>query len=269
MAESPPPLLLREVGDVDPVRWEELAARDPGSTPLHQPAVNRILAGGIRGAHPIWLEVSDSRGVLHGDRTDLNAMKQLHVADTAARTLAEAMHGAHVFIGVSVADCLTADDVRVMAEYPAIFAMANPDPEIDPAVVAETLGDKPFVMATGRSDYPNQVNNVLGFPFIFRGALDSGATKITIEMKVAAAEALADVAKMPVPEQVKACYAGEHFEFGPGYVIPKPFDDRLFTEVSYRVAAAAEASGVGRLPENYRSTLEARNAARLAARAAK
>ncbi|HNX36210.1 MAG TPA: malic enzyme-like NAD(P)-binding protein, partial [Kiritimatiellia bacterium] len=137
------------------------------------------------------LVMCDTKGVIHAGRTDLNDHKRRHVSATKARTLQEALKGAHAFIGVSAADCVTADDVRGMAEYPAIFAMSNPDPEIRPEIVAEVMGDKPYVMATGRSDYPNQVNNVLGFPYLFRGALDARARTINTAMKVAASQALA------------------------------------------------------------------------------
>ena len=211
------------------------------------------------------LVMCDSRGVIHSGRTDLNDHKRRHASDTSARTLQEALRGAHVFIGVSVADCVTTDDVRGMADYPAIFAMSNPDPEIHPGIVAETLGDKPYVMATGRSDYPNQINNVLGFPYLFRGALDVQARTINIEMKVAAAEALAELARGPVPADVQALYPAERLEFGSGYVIPKPFDRRLFVEVSFAVARAAVESGAA--PADFdlaalRASLEARNANR-------
>jgi malate dehydrogenase (oxaloacetate-decarboxylating)(NADP+) len=130
-----------------------------------------------------------------------------------------------------------------MADYPAIFAMSNPVPEIHPSVVAEALGDKPYIMATGRSDFPNQVNNVLGFPFLFRGALDVRARTINTQMKVAAAKALAELARQPVTDDVQAVYPNEKLTFGPSYIIPKPFDRRLFVEVSYAVAEAAVASG--------------------------
>ena len=211
------------------------------------------------------LVMCDSRGVIHSGRTDLNDHKRRHASDTSSRTLQEALRGAHVFIGVSVADCVTTDDVRGMADYPAIFAMSNPDPEIHPGIVAETLGDKPYVMATGRSDYPNQINNVLGFPYLFRGALDVQARTINIEMKVAAAEALAELARGPVPADVQALYPAERLEFGNGYVIPKPFDRRLFVEVSFAVARAAVESGAA--PADFdlaalRASLEARNANR-------
>jgi malate dehydrogenase (oxaloacetate-decarboxylating)(NADP+) len=152
------------------------------------------------------------------------------------------MKGAHMFVGVSVANCLTPDDVLAMAPYPAIFAMANPDPEIRPETVAETLGNKPYIMATGRSDFPNQINNVLGFPFLFRGALDVRARSITLAMKVAAARALASLAREPVPAEVSRLY-GTQLSFGPGYIIPKPFDRRLFVEVPSAVAAGALESG--------------------------
>ena len=211
------------------------------------------------------LVMCDTRGVIHTGRTDLNDHKRRHASDTPARTLQEALRGAHVFIGVSAADCVTADDVRGMADYPAIFAMSNPDPEIRPDIVAEVLGSKPYVMATGRSDYPNQINNVLGFPYLFRGALDVHARTVNTAMKVAASEALAALAREPVPADVQALYPAERLEFGNGYVIPKPFDRRLFVEVSFAVARAAVESGAAPTDTDLaalRASLEARNANR-------
>lgn len=211
------------------------------------------------------LVMCDTRGVIHTGRTDLNDHKRRHASDTPARTLQEALRGAHVFIGVSAADCVTADDVRGMADYPAIFAMSNPDPEIRPDIVAEVLGSKPYVMATGRSDYPNQINNVLGFPYLFRGALDAHARTVNTAMKVAASEALAALAREPVPADVQALYPAERLEFGNGYVIPKPFDRRLFVEVSFAVARAAVESGAAPADTDLaalRASLEARNANR-------
>ena len=211
------------------------------------------------------LVMCDTRGVIHTGRTDLNDHKRRHASDTPARTLQEALRGAHVFIGVSAADCVTADDVRGMADYPAIFAMSNPDPEIRPDIVAEVLGSKPYVMATGRSDYPNQINNVLGFPYLFRGALDVHARTVNTAMKVAASEALAALAREPVPADVQALYPAERLEFGNGYVIPKPFDRRLFVDVSFAVARAAVESGAAPADTDLaalRASLEARNANR-------
>ena len=207
----------------------------------------------------------DTKGTLRTDRADLNAYKAKHAVATDKLTLKDALVGADVFIGVSAANVLSGDDVKTMADFPAIFAMANPDPEIDPAVAAKALEGRRFVMVTGRSDYPNQINNVLGFPYLFRGALDVRARTINKEMKVAAANALANLARQPVPETVKALYPDENLEFGDGYIIPKPFDRRLFVEVSYAVAEAAVNSGVA-APDidlvAYRASLEARNAAR-------
>ena len=207
----------------------------------------------------------DTKGTLRTDRADLNAYKAKHAVATDKLTLKDALVGADVFIGVSAANVLSGDDVKTMADFPAIFAMANPDPEIDPAVAAKALEGRRFVMVTGRSDYPNQINNVLGFPYLFRGALDVRARTINKEMKVAAANALANLARQPVPETVKALYPDENLEFGDGYIIPKPFDRRLFVEVSYAVAEAAVKSGVA-APDidlvAYRASLEARNAAR-------
>jgi malate dehydrogenase (oxaloacetate-decarboxylating)(NADP+) len=232
--------------------------------------INGAGAAGIRIAEMLKtagvrnIVLCDTKGVIHDGRTDLTAKKREHAVKTAARTVVEAMRGAHVFIGVSAADCVQPDDVRAMAPYPAIFAMANPDPEIRPELVAEALRGKPYAMATGRSDYPNQINNVLGFPFLFRGALDVHATAINLPMKRAAAKALADVARLPVPDEVKALYPSQRLEFGPGYLIPKPFDRRLFVEVSRAVAEAAVESGVARPVDltAYRRSLEERNLAR-------
>ena len=189
------------------------------------------------------LTMCDSKGVIRADRTDLTEHKRRHAVTTDKCTLQEALAGAHVFIGVSAAGVLSGDDVRAMADFPAIFAMANPDPEIDPATVAEALAGRPYVMATGRSDYPNQINNVLGFPFLFRGALDVRARTINTEMKVAASQALAALAREPVPAEVQALYPTEQLAFGPNYIIPKAFDKRLYATVSYAVAEAAVKSG--------------------------
>ncbi len=212
------------------------------------------------------LTMCDTKGVIHAGRTDLTEHKRRHAVDKSCRTLAEALRGAHVFIGVSVADCLLAEDVRGMAEYPGIFAMSNPDPEIRPDAVAAVMGERPYVMATGRSDYANQINNVLGFPYLFRGALDVHACTINTAMKVAAADALAALAREPVPSDVQELYSRELLVFGNGYIIPKPFDRRLFVEVSHAVAKAAVASGAASGNTDLaglRKSLDARNAVRL------
>ncbi len=189
------------------------------------------------------LTMCDSKGIIRADRTDLTEHKRRHAVTTDKRTLKEALVGANVFIGVSAAHVLTGEDVKQMADFPAIFAMANPDPEIEPSEVAAAMAGKPYVMATGRSDYPNQINNVLGFPFLFRGALDVHARTINTEMKVAASTALAMLAREPVPADVQALYPGENLTFGPQYIIPKAFDRRLYEVVSYAVAEAAVNSG--------------------------
>ncbi len=202
----------------------------------------------------------DSKGTIRKDRTDLNPYKARHAVGTDAKTLKEAIEGADVFIGVSAANVLTGDDVKRMGAFPAIFAMANPDPEIRPEEVAKAMEGRRYVMVTGRSDYPNQINNVLGFPYLFRGALDVRATTINHEMKVAAAKALAELARRPVPEEVKALYPDENLVFGTDYIIPKPFDPRLVAEVSAAVAEAAMASGVARAPRDiasYKASLSA------------
>ncbi|HEY0270889.1 MAG TPA: NADP-dependent malic enzyme, partial [Sphingomonas sp.] len=188
----------------------------------------------------------DSKGVIYKGRTEgMNQWKSAHAAETDARTLAEAVKGADVFLGLSVKGALTGEMVRTMAAKPIIFAMANPDPEITPTEARAAAPDA--IIATGRSDYPNQVNNVLGFPFIFRGALDVRATTINEEMKVAAAHALAELARSQVPEEVAAAYGVAH-KFGPDYIIPAPFDPRLIEIVPAAVAQAAMASGVARKP---------------------
>ncbi len=189
------------------------------------------------------LTMCDSKGIIRADRADLTEHKRRHAVTTDRRTLKDAIAGAHVFIGVSAANVLSGDDVRTMADFPAVFAMANPDPEIEPDVVAAAMAGRPYVMATGRSDYPNQINNVLGFPFLFRGALDVHARTINTEMKVAASTALAMLARESVPADIQALYPDEKLEFGPQYIIPKAFDRRLYSVVSYAVAEAAVRSG--------------------------
>jgi malate dehydrogenase (oxaloacetate-decarboxylating)(NADP+) len=189
----------------------------------------------------------DRQGVLwEGRPGGVNRHKAEFMRKTSARTLADAMRGADMFCGLSEAGLVDADMVRSMADRPIIFAMANPDPEVTPSQVEEVRGDA--IMATGRSDHPNQVNNVLGFPFIFRGALDVRARKINEPMKVAAAQALAELARRGkvVPQIVRDAYGKENFEFGPTYIIPKPFDPRLLTYVVPAVAQAAMDSGVAR-----------------------
>ncbi|MXN64798.1 NADP-dependent malic enzyme [Stappia sp. GBMRC 2046] len=203
----------------------------------------------------------DTKGVIYQGREEgMNQWKSAHAVETDARSLYDALKGADVFLGVSVKGALTEDMVRVMAPNPIIFAMANPDPEITPEEVAAIRDDA--IMATGRSDYPNQVNNVLGFPYIFRGALDVLATTINDEMKVACAEALAKLAREEVPDEVAAAYRGNRPKFGPEYIIPVPFDPRLISTVPPAVAQAAMDSGVARRPivdmDAYRNQLSAR-----------
>ena len=190
----------------------------------------------------------DSKGALRNDRTDLNKYKTEFTTDCDVRTLAEAMKGADVFLGLSKANVVTKDMVRSMAKKPIVFAMANPDPEISYDEAMSSRDD--LIMATGRSDYPNQVNNVLGFPYIFRGALDVRATCINEEMKIAAVHALSMLAKEAVPECVSKAYNVENLVFGKEYIIPKPLDPRLITTVAPAVAKAAIASGVARRPIN-------------------
>ena len=189
----------------------------------------------------------DREGVVYrGREKGMDQFKSVHAVDTKARTLADAMKGADVFMGLSVAGAVTQEMVKSMAKKPIIFAMANPDPEITPEAVHEVRKDA--IVATGRSDYPNQVNNVLGFPYIFRGALDVRARTINEEMKVAAARALAELAKQDVPDEVAAAYHGRRPKFGPDYIIPAPFDPRLISEIPPFVAQAAMDTGVARTP---------------------
>lgn len=192
----------------------------------------------------------DSKGVLRSDREDLNPQKMEFATDKDLYTLEDAMKGADVFIGLSVGNIVSPDMLLSMAKNPIVFALANPDPEISYQLAVDTRKD--IIMATGRSDHPNQVNNVLGFPFIFRGALDVRATKINEEMKMAAVHALADLSKEPVPEQVNITYNKKNITFGKDYIIPKPFDHRLISEIPPAVAKAAMESGVARRPiENW------------------
>ncbi|MDH5591040.1 MAG: NADP-dependent malic enzyme, partial [Gemmatimonadota bacterium] len=203
--------------------------------------------------------ICDSKGVIHEGRTEgMNEYKEPYAVKTDARTLEDALVGADVFVGLSVKGIMTKDMVASMAKDPIIFALANPDPEILPEEVAEVRDDA--IMATGRSDYPNQVNNVLGFPFIFRGALDVRATGINEEMMLAATNALADLAREEVPDTVRGAYDGSEFAFGRNYLIPKPFDDRVLFYVAPAVAQAAMESGVARMEvdlDEYRDRLRA------------
>ena len=180
---------------------------------------------------PENLILCDSRGVIYkGREAGMNPYKERLAVDTELRTLADAMVGADVFVGVSVAGLVTPEMLLSMAERPIVMAMANPDPEISYPEAKRTRSD--VIMATGRSDFPNQVNNVLGFPFIFRGALDVQATEINEEMKLAAAHALAELAREEVPDDVKRAYGDMHLRYGPEYIIPKPFDSRALLKVS-------------------------------------
>jgi malate dehydrogenase (oxaloacetate-decarboxylating)(NADP+) len=203
----------------------------------------------------------DSKGVIYkGREAGMNQWKSAHAVDTKARTLAEALDGADIFFGLSVKGAVTPEMVASMADKPIIFALANPDPEITPEDICAVRNDA--IIATGRSDYPNQVNNVLGFPYIFRGALDVHARTINDEMKVAAAEALAALAREDVPDEVAAAYAGKRLQYGPEYILPVPFDPRLICSVPLAVAKAAMDSGVARRPildlNSYSHDLSAR-----------
>lgn len=187
----------------------------------------------------------DSKGPVTKYRTDLNKYKQPYAIDEDLKTLADAMKGADAVIGNSVANNITQEMVKTLAPNAFLFVLANPDPEIKPELAKEVRDD--LIIATGRSDYPNQINNVLGFPFIFRGALDVRAKAVNMEMKIAACHALANLAEKEVPQYVKDAYGGIDLKFGPEYILPKPFDRRVFVDVSLAVAKAAIESGVARI----------------------
>lgn len=212
------------------------------------------------GAKPENILMVDSKGVLHKGRTDLNPVKQQFAVDTNCRTLEDAMEGADMFLGLSVAGALKKEWLLKMNQNPIIFSLANPVPEIMPEEAWSVRDD--LIMATGRSDYPNQINNVLGFPFIFRGAMDVRSTKINDEMKLAAAYALSELAKMPVPDEVNVAYKAGNLKFGRDYIIPKPMDPRLIEHVAPAVAKAAMETGVARKPitdwDAYRDELRKR-----------
>jgi malate dehydrogenase (oxaloacetate-decarboxylating)(NADP+) len=216
-----------------------------------------MIAAGVRRENVLML---DSNGVIHTERTDLNRYKERFAVKTKARTLEDAFKGADVFVGLSKANTVSKAMLKTMADRPVVLAMANPDPEITYPDAKAARPDA--IMGTGRSDYPNQVNNVLGFPFIFRGALDVKAREINEEMKMAAALALAKLAREDVPDSVKRAYGGQNLKFGPDYIIPKPFDPRVLTWVAPAVAKAACDTGVAAEPikdwDAYRDSLAAR-----------
>ena len=202
----------------------------------------------------------DSKGVIHKSRTDLTEQKKEFALDTADRTLEDAMKGADMFLGLSKPGVLTKEMVKTMAPHPIIFALANPVPEIYPSEVEEVRNDA--IVGTGRSDFANQINNVLGFPYIFRGALDVRAKKITENMKIAAARAMADLAREEVPAEIRKMLGKDSLKFGKDYVIPNPFDPRVFAVISTAVAKAAVDDGVARVKEfdaaAYKKSLEAK-----------
>ncbi len=239
-------------------KLEELKVVFNGAGAAGVSCANLFITMGVK---PANLIMCDSKGVIFKGRTEgMNGQKECFAVETDARTLAEAMVDADVFIGVSMKDCVSPEMLKTMAKDPIVFAMANPDPEIayEDAIAARD----DIIMGTGRSDYPNQVNNVLGFPFIFRGALDVKASKISEGMKVAAARALAGLAKEPVPQIVKDAYGGTDFKFGKEYVVPKPFDPRVIEWEAVAVAKAACDEGLAKEPitdwEGYRESLKKR-----------
>ncbi|MCA8915157.1 MAG: NADP-dependent malic enzyme [Planctomycetes bacterium] len=242
----------------------ELVGKDPkdirivisGAGASGMSCTNFAMQLGVKAEHIL---MCDSKGVIHDERTDLNETKRAFARKTNARTLEDALDGADVFYGLSVKGALKPEALKKMAANPVVFALANPDPEIQPELAHATRDD--VLMATGRSDYPNQVNNVLGFPFIFRGALDTRATAINEEMKMAASLALAQLAKDEVPDSVSRAYGGKKFRFGREYLIPKPFDHRVLYYVAPAVAEAAIKTGVARIEldiDEYRERLRRR-----------
>jgi malate dehydrogenase (oxaloacetate-decarboxylating)(NADP+) len=242
----------------------EYAKKDPRDIRI---VINGAGASGISctkfavalGVKPENILMCDSKGVIYEGREDLNEAKKFFARKTEARTLHDALKDADVFYGLSVKGALKPDALKQMGKNPIVFAMANPDPEIQPEVAHATRDD--VIMATGRSDYPNQVNNVLGFPFIFRGALDTRSSAINEEMKMAASRALAELAKAEVPDSVSRAYGGQKFRFGREYLIPKPFDPRVLYYVAPAVAEAAMKTGVATVKidiEEYRERLRAK-----------
>ena len=218
--------------------------------------VDLLVAGGVRKSH---ITVVDRKGVIYEGRTEgMNPWKEKWAQKTADRTLADAAKNADALIGLSAKDAFTVEMIQSMKAAPIVFAMANPHPEIDPTLVKQHIPDA--IMATGRSDYPNQINNVLCFPFLFRGALDCQATDINLEMKLAAAQAIADLAKAPVPQDVLTAYNKSTMSFGINYILPVPLDARLKAAVAPTVAKAAMETGTARAPiqdlEAYRARLK-------------
>ena len=248
---------LMNAAEVQGKKMEDLKIVVNGAGSAGISCSKMFMAAGAKKENMLLL---DSKGVIYEGRTErMTPEKVEFAAKTDKRTLADAVKDADVFMGLSVADCLTAEMLKTMAPKPIIFAMANPNPEIKPDLAHATRDD--IIMGTGRSDYPNQVNNVLGFPFIFRGALDVRASGISEGMKMAAAKALAELTKQPVPDEVRAAY-GRDFTFGKEYVVPKPFDPRVIEWEAVAVAKAACEEGLAKNPitdwDAYKATLRKR-----------
>lgn len=249
---------LINAADLTGRKFEDMKVVLSGAGAAGLSVLGLIKSLGVKNENAIVL---DSRGVVYKGRTEkMDQWKAPHAVDTKLRTLEEAMVGADVFLGLSVAGIVNQDMIKSMAPNPIIFAMANPDPEITPEDIKAVRDDA--IIATGRSDYPNQVNNVLGFPYIFRGALDVRARNVNEEMKLACAQALADLARQDVPEEVAAAYHGKRPKYGRDYIIPAPFDPRLISEIPPYVAQAAMDTGVARKPiddmDEYRQSLARR-----------
>ena len=243
--------------DISKKKIEEVKVVVNGAGASAIACTNLFKLSGVRNENVI---MCDRSGVIYKGRDNVDQFKSAHANETKLRTLAEAIKGADVFLGLSAKDMLTKDMVKSMAKNPIIFACANPDPEIKPELVEEVRSDA--IVATGRSDYPNQVNNLIGFPYIFRGALDVRAKEINEEMKVAAAKAIAQLAREEVPDEVIAAYGGERPRYGKEYIIPSTFDPRLISVIPAAVAEAAMKSGVARKKiqdlEKYKEDLSRR-----------
>ena len=234
---------LLNAAEIQGKRLEEMKVVVNGAGAAAISCTRLYMALGVKRENVV---MCDSKGVIRADRANLTSQKREFATERNLHTLAEAMVGADLFLGLSVKDVLTPEMVKSMAEKPIVFALANPDPEIAYEIAVTTRPD--LIFATGRSDHPNQINNVLGFPYIFRGALDCGASAINEEMKLAAARAIAKLTHEPVPEKVKEAYDDSDMKFGREYILPKPMDPRLLTTVPPAVAKAAMESGISRHP---------------------
>ena len=243
--------------DISKKKIEEVKIVVNGAGASAQACANLFKSSGVKSENII---MCDSKGVIYEGRKNIDQFKLSHAIETKHRTLNDAMKGADVFLGLSAKDVVSQEMVKSMAKNPIIFACANPDPEIKPELIQEARSDA--IIATGRSDYPNQVNNLIGFPYIFRGALDVRAKEINESMKVAAAKAIALLARENVPDEVVSAYGGDRPRYGKDYIIPSTFDPRLISVIPAAVAQAAIDTGVARIKiddfETYKDQLKQR-----------